>query len=537
MFQRSLPYLAGLLACGLFLALGVIFLPYPGAQYDETLFVMSIHSPQYVEYAMKFGAVQVPIMLMTYIGTLKAAIYAPILHFFGAGNATLRIPVLLMGGASVFLLYLILKRLSGWKTAFLLALLLATDALFLLTDLFDWGPVALQHILFTGAIYCFVRFSDDQRRRWLFIGSLCAGLALWDKALFIWLLGGFSVALLAVFPRQLLALAKNRRHLAAVVLGFVLGAAPFLYYNKIHKLRTITANTEMDEQHPLDKLVMLDRTLDGSGLMGYIVREDPEGNVLNLKWWEKVPLFLNGKLGNPRSSLQHILLVLALLIAPILCWSGPNRKPALLFVLGGLFTYILMLVTKSAGGSAHHTVLLLPIPQILAGLMLGEIYRRWPRRGFRIAAAIVLLCVVSNLTVLNTYLAHFIACGPTVVWTDAIRPLVTEIGSRPGKLFFGTDWGITQQVEFYGNGKIGFHRTSDAIVIDLPAPLNVQHLERYMADPSTVFVTHTEGHEVFVGVRKKLLDFAAERGYRDELYKVISDRHGVPIFEIHEFRK
>ena len=114
---------------------------------------------------------------------------------------------------------------------------------------------------------------------------------------------------------------------------------------------------------------------------------------------------------------------------------------------------------------------------------------------------------------------------------------MVEIGSRPGKLFFGTDWGITQQVEFYGNGKIGFHRTSDAIVIDLPAPLNVQHLERYMADPSTVFVTHTEGHEVFVGVRKKLLDFAAERGYRDELYKVISDRHGVPIFEIHEFRK
>ncbi|WP_321473535.1 glycosyltransferase family 39 protein [uncultured Paludibaculum sp.] len=537
MLKSSLPYLAGLVACLLFLALGLTFIPYPGAQYDETLFVMSIHSPQYVEYAMKFGAVKVPIMLMTYIGTLKAAIYAPILHFFGAGHATLRLPVLLMGTASVWLLFLILKRLSGWKTAFLLALLLATDALYLLTGIFDWGPVALQHILFTAAVYCFVRFPDDRRRRWLFLGSFCGGLALWDKALFIWLLAGFGVALLAVFPRQLLALAKDRRHLAAVLLGFVLGAAPFLYYNKIHKLRTFTANTDVDERHALDKILMLDHTFDGSGLMGYMVREDPEGPVQNLKPWEKVPLFLNGKLGNPRNSLQHIFLVLALLIAPILCWNGPNRKAALLFLTGGVATFALMLITKSAGGSAHHTVLLWPVPQILAGLMVGEVQRRWPARGWRIAAGIVVLCVLSNLAVLNTYLAHFIACGPTVVWTDAIRPLVTEIGSRPGRSFFGVDWGITQQVEFYGSGTISYYRGSDGVVIDLPAPGSVRQLERALADPATLFVTHTDGHESFTGVRKKLIDFAAERGYHDEIYKLIYDRHGVPIFEIHEFRK
>lgn len=537
MSKKYLPYLAGLAACALFTLLGLTFLPYPGAQYDETLFVSSIHDPGSVEYAMKFGAVKVPIMLMTYIGTLKAAIYAPILHFIGAGNYTLRLPVLAFTAASIWLLFLILKRLSGWQSAFLLALLLATDALYLLTGLFDWGPVALQHLLFTGAVYCFVRYPSEPRRRWLFLGSFCAGLALWDKALFIWLLAGFGLALLAVYPRVLWRLARDRRTLASLLLGFVLGALPFLYYNKIQKLRTFTANTQVDEQHALDKIMMLDRTFDGSGLLGYIVREDPEGPVQNLKSWEKVPLFLNEKLRNPRSSLQHILLVIALLAAPLLCWPGPNRKPALLFLLGGVLTWVLMLVTRSAGGSAHHTVLLWPIPHILCGLMIGEIQRRWPGRAWRAAVAVLAICVLSNLAVLNTYLAHFIACGPTVVWTDAIRPLVTEIGSRPGRILFAADWGISQQIEYYGNGKIGFHRTSDAIVKDLPERLNVIHLERYMKSPATLFVTHTEGHEAFAGVRRKLLDFAAARGYQDHLYKVITDRHGAAIFEIHEFRK
>lgn len=537
MGKKYLPYLAGLGACALFVVLGLIFIPYPGAQYDETLFVSSIYDPGSVEYAMKFGAIKVPIMLMTYIGTLKAALYAPILRLFGAGSATLRLPVLGFCTASIWLLFLILKRLTGWKPAVLMALLLATDALYLLTGVFDWGPVALQHLLFTGSVYCFVRYPADPRRRWLLLGSFCAGLALWDKALFIWLVAGFGLALLAVYRRALLALARDRRTLGALALGFVLGALPFLYYNRIHKLRTFTANTQVDQQHVLDKILMLDRTFDGSGLLGYMVNEEPEGPVQNLRAWEKLPLFLNDKLHNPRNSLQHILLVIALLAAPLLCWNGPNRKPALLFLLGGALTYALMLLTRSAGGSAHHTVLLWPIPQILAGLMAGEILRRWPQRPWRLTAGLVVVCVLSNLAVLNTYLAHFIACGPSVVWTDAIRPLVAEIGLRPGRILFSADWGISQQIEFYGQGRIGFHRTSDAIVNDLPSPLNVRHLERYMADPATLFVTHTEGHESFLGTRKKLLDFAAERGYHDELYKVISDRHGIAIFEIHEFRK
>ena len=137
MLSRYFPYLAGAFACTLFIFLGLLLLPYPGAHYDEVLFVMSIHNPDFVEYAMKFSFGKVPIMLMTYIGTLKAAIYYPILKYAGAGNYTLRVPTLLITAGSIWLFFLTLRRLAGNWAAFLLSMLLATDVMYLLTAVFD----------------------------------------------------------------------------------------------------------------------------------------------------------------------------------------------------------------------------------------------------------------------------------------------------------------------------------------------------------------------------------------------------------------
>lgn len=536
--SRLLPYLAGLAACALFLALGLVFVPYPGAQYDETLFTTVIYRPQQAEALMKLPLLgRVPSMLMTYIGSLKAALYVPILKYLPAGHATLRVPMLLFGSVSVWFVFLALRRLAGTKAALLASLLLATDALYVLTCVFDWGPVALQHLFFTVAFYCLVRFSSEPRSRWLFLAALACGLALWDKALFIWILAGMGVALAALLPRQLLDVARNRRHAAAAVLGFVLGAAPFLHYNFKHQWKTFAANTEVDEQNALSKLVMLDRTLDGGGLFGYLVRDTAEGPPQNLKRWEQVPVRLRDMLGSPRQSWQHLLLVAALIAAPALCWRGPNRRLALLLLLGGILAYALMITTRRAGGSAHHTVLLWPLPHLLLGLALGALAERWPGRAWRAAAVLTVGCVLSNAAVLNTYLANFIACGPAISWNDAIRPLTNELGGYPGRVVFAADWGILQQVEFYSKGRIGMHPASDGIVLSLPGELGAQHLERALADPQFLFITFTDGRDMFPNTRAKLLEFAASRGYQDRLVSTVKDRHGAPTFEIHEFRK
>jgi 4-amino-4-deoxy-L-arabinose transferase-like glycosyltransferase len=537
--RRALPWLAAASVSLLFCLIGVAFIPYAGAQYDEVLFADSIYAPDSVEYATRilgFGK-PVPLMLMTYIGSLKAALYVPVLRLLGNNHISLRGPVLLAGAATVFLFFLIARRLAGTRIALAVALLLATDAVFLLTCVFDWGPVALQHILFTFTLLAGFRYVETRRKRWLFAGGLASGLALWDKAIFVWLLAGFGLALLLCFRRELWSMARTPRLPAAALLGFLLGAAPFIYYNSVTRGRTFAANTEVDDTVPMSfKLLMIDRTMDGSGLFSYIVREQPEGYPERLRIWEKGPLWLSGVLRAPRSSWQHLLLVAALLLAP-LTWFGERRRLAVFLLLGTVFSTLLMISTRNAGASQHHTILLWPVPQLILALVLGEIAGRWPRKGAAVALSVTLLCAASNAAILNQYLAQFISSGPTMIWTNAIRPLVNELGRYQGRLVFAADWGISEQVQFYGAGRIGFHRAADGVVISLEEPLSQVFVEKQLADDKNLFVTHTEGREAFAGVRQKLIDFAAARGYRDEILKVIKDRHGVPMFEIHEFRR
>ena len=165
--RRWTPYAAGFLVCLLFVALGMLVIRYPGAQYDEVLFVSAIHAPGEIEYVLETPFGGVPVMLMTYIGALKAAIYAPILLLAGSGHLTLRVPALGFGAVSIGLFFLALRRLTDTRVAVLASLLLATDAVYLLTCVFDWGPVALQHLLVTAALYALVRFGQEGRGRCL----------------------------------------------------------------------------------------------------------------------------------------------------------------------------------------------------------------------------------------------------------------------------------------------------------------------------------------------------------------------------------
>ncbi|HAX43740.1 MAG TPA: hypothetical protein DCY80_14430 [Solibacterales bacterium] len=370
MIERVHPWIWAAALCVLFTALGVVFLPFPGAQYDEVLFVSAIYAPETVEYAMKTGFGAIPVMLITYAGTLKAAIYAPLLAWFGSSHVVLRLPMLVAAALSVGLYFLAARRLAGTKAALLTGLLLATDAIYLLTSVFDWGPVALQHLLFAGALYAGVRYREQARVRWMAVMALCAGLALWDKAIIVWLLAGFGVSALVVLRGEVMVAARNRRLALAAVLGFVIGAAPFLYYNKIHPLRTFTSSTEMDRQPALQKIVALDRTFSGGGLFGYLVREDPEGFPQGLQTWEKAPLWLNGKLQGPRQSIQQLVLLGAFLSLPLV-WGTGYRRVWLFLALAAVIGWLLMLVTANAGGAMHHTILLWPIPQMLAALALA----------------------------------------------------------------------------------------------------------------------------------------------------------------------
>ena len=72
--------------------------------------------------------------------------------------------------------------------------------------------------------------------------------------------------------------------------------------------------------------------------------------------------------------------------------------------------WLLMAVTRNAGASVHHTVLLWPFPQFFIALAIGA---EWPGMWRRMAMAAVGLLVAWNLMVLGSYYARLARNGGT----------------------------------------------------------------------------------------------------------------------------
>ena len=117
--------------------------------------------------------------------------------------------------------------------------------MYLITTCFDWGPVALQHLLVLGGMLLTLRFYQERQEAALAAAFFLFGLALWDKALALWMLSGLGIAVISTFPRQFFATLTKRR-LATAVLAFGLGSLPLLVFNLNNHWDTFRGNFRLD---------------------------------------------------------------------------------------------------------------------------------------------------------------------------------------------------------------------------------------------------------------------------------------------------
>src|SRR5271166_6254271 len=143
----------------LFFILGYPFLRYPGLQNDEVVFAGPLCWTSGFLYGFDIFHHRVPVMLANYYGALKSWLYAPVLHY-SQSYASIRVPALLIGSLSVFFFFLLVERLHSRRAAWMATLLLSTDAVYLLTTCFDWGPVTLQHLFLVLGLLLAVLFTE-----------------------------------------------------------------------------------------------------------------------------------------------------------------------------------------------------------------------------------------------------------------------------------------------------------------------------------------------------------------------------------------
>jgi 4-amino-4-deoxy-L-arabinose transferase-like glycosyltransferase len=231
------PWLGVIVLCVVFCILACVFVPYVGIQHDEGLFAGPIEHEHAREYLLRAFQRDVPLMLLPYLGAAKTWWYALIFKLWEPSIWSVRLPVILLGAATIAVVFLLVRRMAGRCAALVCCAVLATGPSFLLTTTFDWGPAAIQHFCWAAGLYFVLRGADRDSAGSLGAGFAFLGLGMWDKALFVWMLSGAAVATLVLFPRDVRR-SWTRRNVAAAVLGFIVGASPLILYNIRQPLST-----------------------------------------------------------------------------------------------------------------------------------------------------------------------------------------------------------------------------------------------------------------------------------------------------------
>lgn len=527
----------------LFFFTGLPFLTYPAPQNDEMLFAAPLYRIDAALCHVRIHHHDVPLMTMSYVGALKTWIHAPILRFFQPSCFSLRVPALVFGSLTVWILFRWVEGVHSRRAAWIGTLLVATDSMFLLTTCFDWGPVALQHFLTVSGVFLVVLFHHTHQRRFLAAGFLCFGLAFWDKALFGWVFGGIVIAVLLVFPRELWR-EVTWKNAAVAVLSLIIGAAPLIFYNVRNAYPTLHSTSGFTTHEVYQKTLELRGTWAGMTLFGWIVNQEtapqPRGPRNRL---EAMSFGLRRIGGEHRwNALNWAVVAALLLIVPALVWR-PSRRPVLFCTVVCAVAWLQMAVTKGAGAGAHHAVLLWPFPHVLLAVMFAETSARLRTAGAWLLGIGMAFLIGANVLLTNQYFYQVARDGSAGSWSDAMYPLSRDLcGTATGTKglyvdqgsIAALDWGIVLPLDVLCQGRLRRVWASAPFETDSPTEAPDQKL---FNDPRTLWVAHATGYEQFTGINARFDAYIRAAGFVKVPVRTEYDTNGRAVFETFRLQK
>jgi 4-amino-4-deoxy-L-arabinose transferase-like glycosyltransferase len=489
-----------------YLALGLAFLPLPGIQDDEVLFTAAIFRAEWVEYKLTILGHHIPLMLMSYVGALKAYLLYPVFALFGCNVWTLRLPVLLLSALSIALTGDIVRRKHSTLAALLVMALLGTDLTLATTSVCDWGPVVFQHFAIACSLWLVTRFGNAQS---FALAGMLLGLGLWNKTTMVWPLVGLAAGSL-LYTRDLLRISWRKWLLLSVC--FLVGAAPLLWYNArtggktLQKASSQTAAVVWQNKLPAARDVLTGH------VMSFHLFGVPTKPLS--RWSASLPR-------------ENQLLVAALVAALLWSLKGSkwSRATATSLIAGWLF----MAFSSEGGVAAHHVVLLWPLPHVLIACALADFGSLHARFARRVALGFAGVLVAWNLLVDAGFLIRVREIGAGNVWTNGIYQLHPELmKSQPDGLIAVGDWGVANSVEFLGGRRLNMalgHATKDL------------EGQKWLLRTAAMWAMRPPGHEVVPGITSELNRIASSHGYKFEIVKRIYDWQGREVFWICKARE
>lgn len=422
-----------LLVTGIAIVIGCWDIGHPGLYYDEMLFGNAAVGGKTNEF-VQWRVHGIPVLLMDYIGALKAWIYYPIFSVFPVNAWSVRLPSLLIGILGGLALVLSLWRGFGPAAAVAGAVLILLDPTLITHSRLDWGPNALMFFFRGWMVFCTVEWIRTGKPLWAWLAWIILCLGLFDKLNFIWVACAGIGALVVVYPAALRTFARTYPRQAAglaVLILAVLGMTIFRCIS-VAEHKDIGWGPRIAFAWGQLRVVFT-----GGGALKFI-----SGDGLRLEKW-LLPVY-----------------GLAAVVS-LTGWKTLGRIPSARRLYAWIWVFFLLLVaafilTKSAEGP-HHAAVVSGIWQLVLAPLLGASWEARTRmvRGLLVPAALALVaagCVVANGICIRAFAEPL-----NLNWDRANARAALFGRAHPGVWFLSVDWGIGAQFETLTRGNPDIH--------------------------------------------------------------------------------
>jgi hypothetical protein len=505
-----------ILCLSVFLLIGLYNIDHPGLYYDEALFVNAATGGETDLFVFRRIA-DIPVMLMPYIGALKAWLYYPIFKLFGIDYLSIRLPALLFGALAIGLTWKYVLHQFGSIAAGIFLLMAVVEPSTIFHSRLDWGPTALMMVFRGGLLLSLAYWFYSGKSKYLLLALSCAALGTFDKLNFIWIASAAFVAGIIVYPNRfgVLAILKKKATLVSTIFVLVLIFVISVKFLGIQIFKEISFADLGSRLSVFCNLATL--TFRGEGVYAFVIQN-----------------------GSTVFYLHFYVLLATSLVSLWGIYSGirDNRlaaRPLVFLALTTLFLGIQILITKKATGP-HHFATLAPLWLIFIAVGMAGALGSIQKRSVLIARAsigfFIILVVFTSMKINLLYHEDLKTKIINLNWDPAASSELTKTLIAHGvKSIVAIDWGLATNVQALSNNQIK--------VIDLWPMFNdalnqaqVAWIQSEFIDKEAVFVLTVEGKEVFPAARRNFVATAHDNDWTLQRSLVINSRSGRPYIEV-----
>lgn len=501
-----------------YLILAVIKLSFPGFQYDELLFGNAALGDFDGTFVHK-KIFKIPLMLMPYIGALKAYFYAPIFLCFETSYASVRLPMIFLSAVSLWLIYKFVLKAVDFPTAVLTILFLVADANFISLTRTDVGPVVFGLLFRALALLYFFKFVENRQSRNLIVVAIALLLGFFDKLNFVWFIAAFFIAAAVFYGNFLDAFLKLLKSnvakiiLAVFVLFFAVLTIAVFSLGITSEISLIPTPT-----HISIAFINALRLTSGSLFYEYLIGEWNYSDAFGWIVWTII------------------------LIGSILAFRQPksNEKTFHFFNLLIIFLVFVQILLTDKAISAWHIFMLQPTLAILTASSLifisRTVFATSEKKQKIILSAAAAAIFGVQFFIYTIYISQYEKPYRNIMWSKKIDELQAFTQTVPNR-FVVLDWGFHTQLLTLGRQQNKFDNQS----FIFNEPLKPDQIEKKQSDlmnpdNNYFFLMHSENETLFKVSRQQFFELAKQLNLQAELVKTF-DESGNPLYEVYQLKR